>query len=174
MGYLRNGECYSFQSFAIGYSTPENLQVGISGALGMTEATFSTKMCFEKCCGVSQKWWLLQLSILYHCIQQPWKPASRDFWSSMNKRKPLSQQKCVLKKCCGVSQKWWMLQLSILCHWVQHPYKLPSRDFWSSSNNRKPLSQQKCVLRKCCRVSQKWCILELCNFAIVFCSQKTY
>ena len=33
--YLRNGECYSFQTFVIVFSTPENLLVGISGALGM-------------------------------------------------------------------------------------------------------------------------------------------
>ena len=34
LGYLRNGECYSFQTFVIVFSTPENLPVGISGALG--------------------------------------------------------------------------------------------------------------------------------------------
>ena len=38
--YLRNGECESFQTFAIVFSTPENLLVGISGALGMTESHF--------------------------------------------------------------------------------------------------------------------------------------
>ena len=31
----------------------------------------------------------------------PWKLTSKDFWSSMNNRKPLSKQKCVLRKCCG-------------------------------------------------------------------------
>ena len=34
-GYLRNSECYSFQTFAIVFSTPKNLLVGISGALAM-------------------------------------------------------------------------------------------------------------------------------------------
>ena len=33
--YLRNSECQSFQTFAIVFSTHENLLVGISEALGM-------------------------------------------------------------------------------------------------------------------------------------------
>ena len=35
VGYLRNSECYSFQTFLIVFSTSENLLVEISGALGM-------------------------------------------------------------------------------------------------------------------------------------------
>ena len=138
-GYLRNGECYSFQIFAIVFSTPENLLVGISGALWMNRKPLSQQKCvLRKCCGVSQKWWMLQLSNLCHCVQHPWKLTSTDFWSSMNNRKPLSQQKCVLRKCCGVSQKWWMLALSNLCHCVQHPWKLTSKDFWSSMESHFP------------------------------------
>ena len=38
--YVRNIDCYSFQSFAIVFSTTENLLVGISGALGMKESHF--------------------------------------------------------------------------------------------------------------------------------------
>ena len=39
--YLRNIDCYSFQTFAIVFSTTENLLVGISGALGSwKKATF--------------------------------------------------------------------------------------------------------------------------------------
>ena len=110
---------------------------------------------------VSKKWWILELSNLSHCVQHPWKLTSRDFWSSMNKIKPLSKQTCVLRKWCGISQIWWMLELSTLCHCVQHPWKLTFRDFWSSRNKRKPLSKQKYVLRKCCGVSQKWWVLEL-------------
>ena len=106
---------------------------------------------------------MLELSNLCHCVQHPWKPTSRDFWSCRNKRKPLSKQKCVLRKCSGLSQKQWMLELSNLCHCVQHPWKPTSRDYWSSRNKRKPLSNQKCVLRKCCRASQKWWMLELSN-----------
>ena len=40
VGYLRKTECQSFQTFAIVFSTPENLVVGISGALGMKESHF--------------------------------------------------------------------------------------------------------------------------------------
>ena len=40
VGYLRNGECQSFQTFAIVFSSLENLLVGISGALGTKEIYF--------------------------------------------------------------------------------------------------------------------------------------
>ena len=111
---------------------------------------------------------MLELSNLCHCIQHPWKLASRDFWSSRNKRKPLSKKKCVLRECFWVSQKWWMLELSNLCHCIQHPWKLASRHFWSSRNEIKPLFKQKCVLRKCCGVSEKWWIPELSNLCHCF------
>ena len=107
---------------------------------------------------------MLELSNLCHCVQHPWKLTSRDYWTSRNERKPLSQLKHVFRKCSGVSQKWWMLELSKLCHCVQYPWKLTNRDFLSSRNERKPLCKQKCVLRKCCGVSQKWWMLELSNF----------
>ena len=127
--YLRNGEC--FQTFAIVFSTPENLLVGISGALQNERKPLSQQKCvFRKCCGVSQKQWVLELSNLCHCVQHPWKLTNRDFWRTRNERKPLSHQKCVMRNCCGVSQKQWMLQLSNLCHCVQHPWKLTNRDFW--------------------------------------------
>ena len=45
--YLRNIDCYSFQTFAIVFSTPENLLVGISGALGMKESHFLSKKFWE-------------------------------------------------------------------------------------------------------------------------------
>ena len=48
VGYLRNGECQSFQTFVIVFNTPENLLVKIYGALGMKESHFLTKMCFQK------------------------------------------------------------------------------------------------------------------------------
>ena len=217
VGYLRNGECKNFQTFAIVFSTPGKLTTRISGALGKKESHFLSKNVFwalrseweemchcvqypwkltsrdflsfknerkqlsnlkhvlRKCCGVSQKWWMPDLSNLCHCVQHPWKLTSRDFLSSRNEGKLLSKQKCVLTKCCGVSQKWWMLELSNLCHCVQHPWKLTSRDFLSSRNERKLLSKQKCVLRKCCGVSQKWWMLELSNL-VPLCSAplKTY
>ena len=47
--YLRNSECWSCQTFAIVFSTPEILLVEINRALGMKENHFlSKKMCFEK------------------------------------------------------------------------------------------------------------------------------
>ena len=52
VGYLRGGECYSFQTFAIVFSSPENLLVGISGALEMIESHFLSKNVFwEKIVG---------------------------------------------------------------------------------------------------------------------------
>ena len=44
--YLRNSECKSFRTFAIVFSTPENLLVGISGALGTKENHFLSKNVF--------------------------------------------------------------------------------------------------------------------------------
>ena len=42
----------SFQTFAIVFSTPENLLVGISGALGMKESYFlSTNVFWENAVG---------------------------------------------------------------------------------------------------------------------------
>ena len=146
MGYLRNSDCWSFQTFAIVFSTHENLLVGISGALGTQESHFISKNVFlRKCCGVSQKQWMLDLSNLCHCVQHPWEFTSRYYWSSRNEGKPLSKIKHVFRNCNGVSQKWWLLELSNLCHCVQHPWKLTSRDFWSSRKTRKPLSQLKHV-----------------------------
>ena len=44
--YLRNSECYSFQTFNIVFSTPENLLVEISGAPGIKESHFLFKNMF--------------------------------------------------------------------------------------------------------------------------------
>ena len=81
------------------------------------------KCVLRKCCGVSQKWWMLEFSNLCHCVQHPWKLTSRDYWSSRNKSKPLSKLKHVLRKCSGVSQKWWMLELSNLLPLCLAPLK---------------------------------------------------
>ena len=149
----------SIWNFAIVFSTPENLLVEISGALGTQENHFLSKNVFlRKCCGVSQKQWMLELSNLCYCVQHPWKLTSRNFWSSRNTWKPHSKLKHVFRKCSGVSQKLWMLVLSNLCHCVQHPWKLTSRDFWSSRNTWKPLSQQKSVFEK-----MLWGISEMVN-----------
>ena len=102
----KNSECYSFQTCAIVFSTPEKLLVRISGSLGMKESYFLSKNVFwENAVGYLKKQWMLKLSNLCHCVQHPWKVTSRHFWSSRNERKLLSKQKCVLRKCCGVSKK---------------------------------------------------------------------
>ena len=47
--YLINSECESFQTFAIVFSTPENLLVGISGSSRNDRKPLSKlKLCFEK------------------------------------------------------------------------------------------------------------------------------
>ena len=85
VGYLRNSDCWSFQTFAIVFSTPEKLLIGISRALGMQESELSMqKYVLRKCCGVSQKLWMLVLSNLCHCVQHPWEFTSRNYWSSRN------------------------------------------------------------------------------------------
>ena len=118
----------------------------------------------RKCCGVSQKQWMLELSNLCHCVQHPWKLTSSNYWSSRNERKPLSQLKHVFRKSSGVSQKQWMLEVSNLCHCVQHPWKLTSREFWSSRNESKLLPKKKNVFwENVCGVSQKQWMLELSN-----------
>ena len=127
--YLRNGACQSLQTCTIVFSTPEYLLVGISGALGMKESHFVSKMYFEKNAVGYVRNGESRASNLCHCVQHPWKLIGRDYMSSRHERKPLCQQKCVLRKCCGVCQKWWMLELSKLCHCVQHPCKVSSGDF---------------------------------------------
>ena len=86
MGYLRKDwVLVAFKHFAIVFSTPENFLVGISGALGLKESHFLSKICvWENSCGVSQKQWMPELSNLCHCVLHPWKLTSRDFWSSRN------------------------------------------------------------------------------------------
>ena len=123
----------TFRTVTIVFSTPENLLVGISGAQGMKESHFLSKnVLWENAVGVSQKWWMLELSNICHCVQHPWKLTSRVFWSSRNKEKSLSKLKLIFRKCSGVCQKLWKLELSNLFHCVQHPWKLTSRDYWSS------------------------------------------
>ena len=48
VGYLRNGECQSLQTFAIVFTTHENLLVRITGALQMKESHFLSKNVFSE------------------------------------------------------------------------------------------------------------------------------
>ena len=157
VGYLKNSECYSFQTIVIVFCTPETLLVGISGALGTKGSCFLSKNVFwENSSGVCYKQWgMPELSNHCHCVLHTHETLLVGIsWSSRNKWKPLSQLKHVLRKCCGVSQKQWVIEFSYHCHCVLYRWKLTSRDFWSSMNKRKPFSKQKDVLRKCCGVSQ--------------------
>ena len=95
----------TFRTVTIVFSTSENLLVGISGAQAMKESHFLNKnVCLRKCCVISQKWWMLELSNLCHCVQHPWKLTNRDYWSPRNKGKQLSKLTHVFRKCSGASQ----------------------------------------------------------------------
>ena len=169
VGYLRNSKCESFQTFAIVFSTPENLLGGITGDLGTQECHILSWNMFSGNAVEylrNSKCW--ELSNLCHCVQHPWKLTGRDYWSSRNKRKPLSKLKHVFRKCSGVSQQQWVLKLSNLAIVFSTPENITSRDFWSYRNERKLTFWAKCVLRKCCRVSQKWWMLE--QYASHLCS----
>ena len=75
------------------------------------------KHVLRKCCGLSQKWWMLKLPSLCHCVQHPWKLTSRNFWGSRNESMALSKQKHVFSEnAVGLYQKRWRLELPNLCH----------------------------------------------------------
>ena len=159
------------------FSTPENLLVGFSGALGMKVSHFLCKNVFwENAVGVCQRMVNVRAFKPLPLCSATLKICCRHFWSTGNERTPLSKQKYVLRKCCGVSQKWWMLELPNLCHCVQQPWKLTSRNFWSSRNERKVLSKLKHVISENVEgLSQKWWMLKLPN--LCHCDQqplKTY
>ena len=167
VGYLINGECWELSNLCHCVQHPWKLTCSDFWSSRNKRKPLSKQICVFGENAVdyltnSECW---ELSNLYHCVQHPWKFTGRDFWSSRNKRKPLSKQKCIWRKCSRVSHKWWMWELSNLCHCVQHPWKLTCRDFWSSRNKRKPLSKQICVWRKYCRLSLKQWILELSNLS---------
>ena len=131
VGYLINSACYSFQTFAIVFSNPENILVGISMALETKESHFLWKNMFSENAG----------RYLRNDEYQSFQTSANMFSTlenflvgisgvSRNTRKPLSKLKHVLlRKCCGVSHKQCMLELSNLCNCVHHPWNLISRDF---------------------------------------------
>ena len=148
------------------FSTSENLLVEISGALGINRNPLSKlQHVLRKCCGVSQKQWMLELSNLCHCVQHPWKLTSRDYWSSRNDSKSTFTAKmCFGKNAVGYLRTWWMLELSNLCHLCSAPSEnLLVEITGALGKNESHFLQQKCVLGKCCGDSQKWWVLELSN-----------
>ena len=110
---------------------------------------------------VSKEWWILEFLNLSRCFQHPWKLTSGDFWSSRNKKKPLSKENVFWQNAVGISEMVSARDFNALplCSGPLKTYFC--RDFWSSRNKRTPRSKQKCVLRKCCGVSQNWWMLEL-------------
>ena len=155
----------SFQTFAIVFCTSENLLVrDLWSSRNERNPLSWVKDDLRKCCGVSQKQWVLEFSNICYCVLHPWKITSRYFWSSRNKKKLLSKQKsCFEKMLWGISELVSARAFKPLPLCSMHPWNLTSRDFWSSRNERKPLSQLKDVLRKWCGVSQKQWMLELSN-----------
>ena len=123
------------------------------------------KCVLRKCCGVYQKWWMLELANLCHCVQYPWKLTTRDFfWSSRNERKPLCQQKmCFEKMLWGIPEMMNARAFKPL-PLCSAPLKILLAVICGALGTQEShLSMQICFLRKCCRVSQKWWMLELAN-----------
>ena len=68
----------TFRSVIIVFSTPWKLTSRDFWNSGNERKPLSKQTCvLRKCCGVSQKWWMLELSNLCHCVQHPWKLTSR-------------------------------------------------------------------------------------------------
>ena len=168
----------SFQIFAIVFSTPENLLVGMSAALGMTGSQFLTKNVFwENAVVYLRNSECKSFKPLPLC-SAPLKTVLLGITGALGTKE--SHFFSVLRKCCGVlnarkcivwgmsalnETTFWMLEhlLLDLCHCIQHPWKLTSRMYWSSRNERKPLSKLNHDFRKCSGVSQKQWMLELSN-----------
>ena len=107
---------------------------------------------------------MLELLNPCHCVQYPWKLTCGDYWSSQNKRKPLSYLKHLLRKCSGVSQKWWLLEHSHLLPLCSAPLKTYLVGISGAVGMKESHFLSKmCILRKCYGVSQKQWMLELSN-----------
>ena len=64
------------------------------------------KLCFEKLLWSTSEMVNARIFNPYVLCSATMKTYfSWDFWSSRNKRKVLSKQKCVLRKCCGIPWK---------------------------------------------------------------------
>ena len=147
------------------FSTPENVLIRISGALGMKESHFlQQKSVLRKCCGVSQKQWMLELSNLCHCVQHSWKLTSREFWSSRKLKEATFWAKmCFKKMLWGISETVNGRAFQTFAIVFSKPENLSVGINGALGTDRKTLSKQKCVLRICCGVSQKQWMLELSN-----------
>ena len=106
VGYLRNGECYSFQTCAIVFSTHENLLVGISGALWRTESHFLSRNVFwENAVGYLRNGECYSFQIFAIVFSTPENLLVKISGALGMIRKSLSKLKHVFQKCSRVSQK---------------------------------------------------------------------
>ena len=72
VGYLRNSECYSFETCAIVFQHPLKLTSrDFWSSRNERKSLSKLKHVFQKCSSVSQKLWMLELSNLCHCVQHP-------------------------------------------------------------------------------------------------------
>ena len=158
-----------FQTFAIVFSTPENLLVRISGALGMKVSHFPSKSVFwENAVGYLRNGGCLTFQTFAIVFSTPENLLVRISGALGNKVSHFLSKNVFLRKCCRASQKQWMLELSNLSHCVQHPWKLTSKDFWRSTNESKPLSKQKRFWENAMGYLRNSECLRFQTFAIVF------
>ena len=88
--YLRHSECYSFPTFAIVFSTPWNLLVGITGALGTKESHFlSWNLFWENAVEYLRHSECYSFQTLAIVFSTPDNLLVGNYWSTRNKRKPL-------------------------------------------------------------------------------------
>ena len=159
VGYLRNGECQSFQTFAIVISNRWKLISRNFWSTGNESKRLSMQKCvLRNCCGVSQKWWMLELPNLLSLL------TSRNFWSSRNEIKPLSKLKHVFRKCCVLSSEMVNAIASKSLPLCSAPLKTLLVGISGALGMKEShFLSKKYDLRKCCRVSQKWWMLKLPN-----------
>ena len=102
----------------------------ICGALGTQESHLSKQICLlRKCCRVSQKWWMLELANLCHCVQYPSHLLVGIFLELSEWQKAtLSAKMCFEKMLQGISGMV-NARACNLCHCVQYPSTLTSRHF---------------------------------------------
>ena len=131
-----------FYTFAIVFSTPENLSVGISEALGMKESHLLSKNLFwENVMGYlrnDQCWSFQTFFIIFR-----------------NPENLLVRFSVGL----GIKESYFLSKNMFSENAGENPWKLTWRVYQRSRNKKKPHSQLKHVLTECSGVSWKWWML---------------
>ena len=125
-------------------STPGNLPVRhFWSSRNKSKPLSPVEMCFEKMLWViSEMVNTRAFKPLPLCSCMPENLMVEYFWSSRNKRKPLSQvEMCFEKMLWGISEMVNARACKPLPLCSSTPGNLPVRHFWSSRNKSKPLSQ---------------------------------